>query len=82
MVGLSRQVGAAAPEIWKGFGSSRLPWSREHPSAGTPCWDEAVPTCITCRGSNQPGAVNYEMLWVPAYTLVYFQSIALLFVPV
>lgn len=28
MLGLSRRVGAAAPEIWKGFGSSTMPWSR------------------------------------------------------
>lgn len=28
MLGLSRQVGAAAPELWKGSGSSTLSWSR------------------------------------------------------
>lgn len=56
------------------------PGAGQHPSAGTSRWDEAVPACVTCRGSDQPGAVNYEMLWVAAYTLVYFQSIALLFV--
>lgn len=77
MLGLSRQVCAAAPEIWKRFGN---PGAEQHPSAGTQCRDKAVLACVTCRGSDQPGAVNYEMLGAAAYTLVYFQSLALLFV--
>lgn len=79
-LGLGRELGAAAPEIWKGFGSSLLPGAGQDPSAGTRGWDRAILACVMCRGRDQPGAVNDEMLRGADYTLVCFQSIALLFV--